>query len=143
MRFAVVRGEIDVSPRATNVAIMDGPAFEEASGAVAELKRTRQQFALRTGDEGSEVALEAAVNALLLLRSEWTLRQAAVVAAYVDAGSQVGAARRLRISQQAVGKALRETRWREVAAIEGRVRILLDRAERLAPGHQRAGGHSR
>ena len=120
VRFAVVRGDLDVAPaaparRLPSVRYFDGPAFHEAAQALDRARRQERLVELRLGGDPALEALTAELaNALYLHVLAWTPRQLQVVRAYRAAGNQEAVGRRLRIAQSTVSWALRRTHARAV-----------------------------
>lgn len=118
MRIAVAGGIVDVRGATRDAARMDGPAFHSAARAMVNLKQTGLGFALDAGQPALDAAVSGLTNALLALKSDWTVQQERVARSYELAQSQAAAARRLRVTQQAVSQALARMDYRRVRLIE-------------------------
>jgi len=136
-RFVLTYGEVDVGSTSADVADMDGPAFNAAADAMADLKESDLVFKTDLGVRSLDASVTGLANALLLQRHRWTERQSAAVAAYREQGSQSAAAARLHITQQAVSKALEGASWRDLAVLEAYLREAL-RTLQLRAVHQGA-----
>ncbi|HEX2535607.1 MAG TPA: SatD family protein [Chitinophagaceae bacterium] len=121
LRVVVVSGSLDTWPPDGDVTKADGPAFHEAAGRMAGLKKTGLLFEGVTGAP-SDALWNTAVNALQLLKSGWTERQWRIYAAWQRKGSQEAVAEELRISQQMVSKALKAIGAAQVHQLEERLR---------------------
>lgn len=120
-RYAVVAGDVDVNPDATDVSVMDGPAFHRADELLAALGADGGHFVLETGDPAVDDLATAAGDLALAVREDWTERQAEVAAAYRRLGTQAAVADRLGVSQQAVSKSLQAARYDRVQRAEARL----------------------
>ena len=129
-RYAVVVGPVEEVADARDMRAMDGPAVHRAEALLAELRAEGGRLVVETGDPAVDDLATAAGDLALARREDWTDRQAEVVAVYRRHGTQVAAADRLGVTQQAVSKTL-------AAADHGRLR----RAEtRLSRALARAAG---
>lgn len=118
MRFALVRGEVDVGADSGDVALMDGPAFHAAASAMSDLKRRKLALWMRAGDSVLDAAIEAEVNLLWIMRDVRSERQNEVIAAYERTGSQAEAAEALGVTQQAVSSVLLRCWYKQTRRIE-------------------------
>lgn len=133
-RYVVVAGTVDVNPDATELHVMDGPAFHRADALLADLETGH--LAVETGDPTVDDLATAAGDLALAIRERWTERQAEVAAAYRRLGTQAAVADRLGVSQQAVSKTLRAAGYDRVRRAETRLNRALARA--LENGETRA-----
>lgn len=131
-RFALARGAIDVAPDSAVAADMDGPAFHSAADALARARTADLPLALAL--PGSDPAVCALVEALGLLHgalaAQWTPGSARAMLALRQASTQRVAAQALGITQQAISRALRRARQRELDEARTAVRGWLATLER-------------
>lgn len=109
IRFAVVRGEVDVGVDSGDVAAMDGPAFHEADRVLEAVAADDRHVGLSIDGAGEPVVvelLEALANLLLAWKGEWTARQAELVGRYRGAASMTALAEAEGITVQVVSKTL-------------------------------------
>lgn len=142
-RFAVAVGEIDVGRGQRDASAMDGAGFHLASDAMARARAEELPLALALPGV-PEATCRMAENLARLhsaIQRGWTPSQSAAVSAYRATGSQRGAARRLRITQQAVSAALRAAQFREMGRAEDALRAWLGSISlaSASSGPQRAG----
>ena len=130
IRFALVRGEIDVGLTEGDVATMDGPAFHRADELLERVERTDLLFDLDVNEPACEKAIADVINLLLARKRERTDRQREIIELYERYGTQRGVAEELDISQQAVSRALERAHWPVTSAIEERLQRTLERGER-------------
>lgn len=124
-RVVAVAGTIDV--RGTDASQLDGPAFHEADVRMNELEASDLFVDVDTGDPVVDRLLAGEMNALYLLKRQWTDRQRDVVAAYRDEGTQTAAASRLDVSQQTVSEVLAAADWPRVERLETELNAALGR----------------
>ncbi len=138
MRIAVVRGDVDVGRATRDVARMDGPAFHGAAQVMGGLKQTGLTFTLVAGEPALDASVSGLTNALLALKSRWTEQQERMASAYELARGQAAAARKLRVTQQAVSQALARMDYRRVRLIEDSLVQSLRAYPRSGEGGRRA-----
>lgn len=114
VRFAVVRGEIDVGSPAQNITELDGPAFHRAAELLEEVERTGLSFGMEGGNNQLNPLLANQINLLSLLRASWTKKQIEALMAYERTGSQTNAAAELEVTQQTLSERLRSINWRQI-----------------------------
>jgi len=118
-RFGIGVGEIDIAGDGDDINAMDGTAFHAAAAAVAEAEESGTPFRLRLAEGAqpkqdkarfaAEIQLiEASLRLMHTIRSQWTERGAQIFSLYEKLGTQQATSTRLKISQQAVSKALRQ-----------------------------------
>jgi hypothetical protein len=115
MRFVLVKGVVDIS--AADVTKADSPAFHVASGMMMDLKKSGLWFDCNTGLEEEKI-WKREVNLLMLLKKDWTEQQRNIYAQYIQTGTQEAVARKMKISQQSVSKALKSIAAAQVQLIE-------------------------
>jgi hypothetical protein len=123
-RFGIAYDTVDVVP-ASDVALMDGPAFHRADALLREIESAGDLVGVDTGDPLRDGYLTDVANLLLTLRSDWTDRQFEVVTTYRETGSQTATADRLGVSQQAVSSALRRSNYARIDRAETHLRRML------------------
>lgn len=121
VRFAVVRGEIDVGVGGEDVTSMDGPAFHRADELLETISRQDRYLGWRGGLPAVDPLLEISANLLLFAREDWTDNQRDVVEAYGELGTQAEVADALGVSQQAVSAALGRAEWGRLEPMEATV----------------------
>ncbi|MFG0330145.1 MAG: hypothetical protein ACF8PN_09635 [Phycisphaerales bacterium] len=108
-RFALARGVIDVGLESTDAGAMDGTAFHRGADALDRAKTEGLALAIELPfldrREASVVEQLATLHGDIMRR--WTPREAESVRIYRETGSQVRAAKRLGVTQQATSDALR------------------------------------
>ncbi len=127
IRFAVVRGHLDVGVRTRDARKMDGPAFHQAAELVLAGKRYGRLYSFRIGGPcpNDDACLTELANLIHLMQDGWSDHQREVVRLYERLGRQEAVADRLKISQQAVSDALRLARWKELTRAEKSVELIL------------------
>lgn len=128
-RYVITGGTVDVNPTATDIRLMDGPAFHRADGLLADLDAEGGHFVVEIGDPSLDDLATAAGDLALAVREGWTDRQAEVAAAYRQLGTQEAVADRFGVSQQAVSKTLQAAQYGRVQRAEGRLIRALRGAE--------------
>ena len=124
-RFVLARGGVDVGYATRDAARLDGPVFSVAAELMSRLKKSGLPFASALNGPGLDAGVSGLFNVLLTMRSGWTERQRAAVAAYLAVGSQRAAAERMGVSQQAISKALGSISWRVFRQAEDALRETL------------------
>ncbi len=126
MRFAVVRGTVDVGVESGVVAEMDGPAFHRADELLETVARESRYVGLDLAlDEGCDPVvvdlLEGLCDLLLAWKGEWTERQAELVVKYRDADSMTAVAEAEGVTVQVVSKTLGRAGAETVLRTERRI----------------------
>jgi len=135
-RFGIGVGEIDIAGDGDDINAMDGTAFHAAAAAVAEAEESGTPFRLRLAEGAqpkqdkarfaAEIQLvEANLSLMQTIRSQWTERGAQIVSLYEKLGTQQATAKRLKISQQAVSKVLRQGHYKVFAAAKHSLSAML------------------
>jgi len=130
LRFAVVRGLIDVNVSSDDASSMDGPAFHRAADLV-DLARKQNRailFDLDLQPSALEEALNELANLCHVLRRSWTHRQREAVTLYDRLGRQDLVAERLGVTQAAISGLLRKAHWTEIRHAETWIDRVLNRA---------------
>ncbi|MDP2899185.1 MAG: SatD family protein [bacterium] len=129
IRFAIVRGNVDIAVTSKDARRMDGPAFHAAADLLAKAKTDNLYYYFKLGFEFSEIDpwLTEIASLLHIIRSGWSDRQRRVANLYVKLGSQEAVADRLRITQQAVSDVLRRAHRRELKRAEDLIAEVLER----------------
>jgi len=130
LRFAVVRGLIDVNVSSRDASSMDGPAFHRAADLI---ERARKEYRTVLFDLGLQPpALEEALNEIAnlchLLRKSWTDRQREAVTLYRRLGRQDLVADSLGLTQQGISYLLSKAHWTEIRRAETWIEIVLKTA---------------
>jgi len=126
IRFAAVRGDIDVGVESGRVPAMDGPAFHRADELLASVADADLLFDQALSESTLDRAIADEVNLLLRWRAGLTERQVEYLRAYVRRGTQAAAAAELGVTQQAVSKELRGAGWPFVERLERRLERTLE-----------------
>lgn len=121
MRFTIVKGRVDIGAQAKDVTRADGEAFHRAAAMMAALKKTGLLFNANTGQPLEDMALNAQINALLLIRAGWTENQKQIYTVFAKEGNQAAVAKKLKITQQSVSKILKSISASEVEQVEKQV----------------------
>lgn len=121
VRFVLAKGSIDVALEKKDVEYMDGPVFHKADKLMDDLKKSKLFFVLNIGNQFIESAIFGQINALMLLKNEWTPKQLSVIEKYKKFGSQKKVANDLKITPQAVSKNLDRSNYKEIDQIEKRL----------------------
>jgi hypothetical protein len=108
IRFVAYRGNIDLGLEEKEITAMDGEAFHTAASMMQQLKTSGMLLQCNTGDPLFDKALENQVNALGILKDNWTERQREIFNLYKALNNQAEAAKRLNITQQAISNALQQ-----------------------------------
>ena len=122
IRFAFVRGDIDIGEDQGTVSEMDGPAFHRADELLDRVESEGLWFDMRVGNERLERALADEINLLLRLRHDMTEREFEVVRTYERFEMQARAAQELGVTQQTVSATLSRSSWRMGRTIERRLK---------------------
>lgn len=108
IRFVAYKGKIDLGLQDADVSSMDGEAFHTAAAMMTQLKASGMALKCNTGDNLFDMAMENQLNALQILKDNWTERQRQIFNLYKTVNNQAEAAKQLNISQQAVSNALQQ-----------------------------------
>lgn len=125
MRMVLVKGAVEL-PATANIASADGTAFHQAAALMTSLKDQGLLLAASTGNEDQDRLLQLNINALQLLKSDWTERQRRMYAAYVASGNQEAVAKSLDVTQQTVSKTLKAINAAQVQLLEKSLQQWLD-----------------
>jgi hypothetical protein len=120
-RIVATTGAVDAGLGASDVTLMDGPAFHDAARRMDRLKTGRLLFDVSLGDPSVDALLTGYLNLLAFRLLDLSERQWEVVRAVARNGTQEEAAAALGVTQQAVSKALARARWAEMEALQNRV----------------------
>lgn len=118
MRFALVKGVVDVMPKDGDIANADGDAFHNTAALMASLKKEGMKFRCQTGNENFDKAWYGQINLLWLVKRNWTERQRNIYQSYCNSGLQEDVAKSLKITQQTVSKTLKGVAATQVQALE-------------------------
>jgi SatD family (SatD) len=136
MRFALVLDTINTGLEEKDITKMDGPAFHKASSMMISLKESKEFFNMSIKDESSgvidnkpqskgimidtyvEELLVKIINLTISIREKWTKNQRQIIKEYEKTMNQNKVAKKHNISQQAVSKQLKNSRWKEVKSLE-------------------------
>jgi hypothetical protein len=108
IRFVAYKGKIDLGLKERDITAMDGEAFHSAAAMMQELKASGMILKCNTTDPLFDKALENQVNAISILKENWTERQREIFNLYKELNNQAEAAKRLQITQQAISNALQQ-----------------------------------
>lgn len=130
LRFAVVRGLIDVNVSSGDASSMDGPAFHRAADLVERAREKNRAilFDLGLKPPALEEALNEVVNLCHVLRRSWTDRQREAVTLYRRLGRQDLVAERLGVTQPGISRLLSKAHWTEIRHAETWIDTVLKRA---------------
>lgn len=123
VRYVLTKGVIDVALGKKDVEYMDGPVFHQANELMSELKRSKFYFELKINDYLMEQALFGQINALMILKNEWTQKQLLVIKKYKELGSQKKVANEMGITPQAISKNLDRSNYKKIKHIEKRLNL--------------------
>lgn len=126
MRLSVVQQDLDIIPTDKDIRSADGPAFHEAAAQMLQLKKEGLLFGIKGTDNVLDAQLAVSVNALLMLKANWTERQKAIYTAYCQTENQQTVASQLAISQQTVSKTLITIKASQVQLLEARLQQWLN-----------------
>ncbi|MHB9288917.1 SatD family protein [Halobacteriales archaeon Cl-PHB] len=124
MRFAVVRGTVDVGADSGVVSQMDGPAFHRADELLETLATEDRYVGLDLGAEADSITvdlLEGLCDLLCAWKGEWTERQADLVGKYRQAESMTAVADAEGVTVQVVSKTLGRAGAETVLRTERRI----------------------
>jgi transcriptional regulator len=122
MRFVLVKGSVDVLPKNGDVSKADGEAFHKAAELMVSLKQSGLKFSCTTQQPATDMAWQAQVNLLWLVKQRWTDRQRNIYRLYNQTGLQEAVAKQLKIVQQTVSKTLKSISAAEVQQLENMLR---------------------
>ena len=141
VRFGVGHGPLATPLKARAVG-MDGPCFHRARAAIEAARRQRRCIVVETEAGAAERVSDVWNLALTVIRGR-TARQAELVDAYRDCGSQARAAERTGVTQGTVSSELARARFAEVEAVAAHLpRMLTEAADGGSappPGSERRG----
>lgn len=129
VRFVLAKGAIDVALDEKDVEYMDGPVFHRANELMEDLKESKFYFELKIGDELMESAIFGQINALMLIKNDWTKKQLSVIKKYKKLGSQNNVANEMGITPQAISKSLDRSNYKKIKKIEKRLNLQFERLE--------------
>jgi len=134
IRFAVVYGTIDVGVKSRRSRLMSGQAFiVAAKQAMPSMRENKTPFLMLGGDKLIDPLVTSVINAVIMLKSEWTERQFQVARLYGQFRNQREVGRRLKITQAAVSKMLKAANIHAVWILENDIDQSLGRyQERLS-----------
>lgn len=115
-RVVAVAGEIDVG--GDDATELDGPAFHAADDRLRALEGRDLFVDVDGGDDTVDRLVAGQMNALYLLKRDWTDRQRDVVDRYRELGTQTAVADELGVSQQTVSNVLAAANWPRIARLE-------------------------
>lgn len=121
IRWVLVEGEINLPRTVRDVTQLTGAAFHQLTPRMAELKANGLRFHASTRKPDHDLALNAQMNLLFLLKATWTESQwrTYVTARRFPKQSDVAAA--LGVTQQTVSRALRAIRAEQVLTLEEQI----------------------
>lgn len=114
IRFASVKGVIDVGIKTKNASIMDGEAFWKADDHLESIKKERKYFYFDFGNELLDEVISSMTSLLAHLKSRWSEKERMIIVLYEKYGNQMDAAEKCGITQQGVSDALKRSYWREI-----------------------------
>jgi len=126
MRFALASGSVDTPDGSLDVTKMDGTAFHKASDIINDLKKAGLYVSISTTHKVFDYGISGQINLLLMLKRNWSDNRRRIVEEYERTKNQHEVATRLRITQQAVSKALTHCKWKQGRAIEQDLRYMLE-----------------
>lgn len=130
VRSVLAKGGIDVSLEKKDVEYMDGPVFHRANELMEDLKKSKFYFQLEVSDELIDSAIFGQINALMLLKNEWTEKQLSVIKKYQKLGTQNKVANEMGITPQAISKSLDRSNYKKIKQIERKLNLQFEKLER-------------
>lgn len=130
VRSVLAKGGIDVSLEKKDVEYMDGPVFHRANELMEDLKKSKFYFQLKVSDELIDSAIFGQINALMLLKNDWTEKQFSVIQKYQELGSQNKVANEMGITPQAISKSLDRSNYKKIKQIERKLNLQFEKLER-------------
>ena len=130
VRSVLAKGGIDVSLEKKDVEYMDGPVFHRANELMEDLKKSKFYFQLEVSDELIDSAIFGQINALMLLKNEWTEKQLSVIKKYQKLGTQNKVANEMGITPQAISKSLDRSNYKRIKQIERKLNLQFEKLER-------------
>jgi hypothetical protein len=106
MRFVLVKGEVNMKKEVTDITLLDGEAFHIASLMMSRLKTEETIFKCNSQNEPEDLALDNQVNLVDLVQDKWTEKQMSIYSLYYKTNNQQEVAKKYKITQQSVSKAL-------------------------------------
>lgn len=123
-------GSID-TPLSRKPSEMDGSAFHRSRDALEEAKKRKVELVFKSGNEETDFLLNSVTELILHVKSKWTRRQKDVIN-FLESQENVklsDAARRFRVSKQAISKIIRAAGWKAVRKAEKVVEYYLKMLE--------------
>lgn len=133
-RSVIAFDELDTGLETRRSTTIDGPAFHRADQMMRRLKKTQKVFALSSGQEELDPAVEALVNFLLWRWASLTSLQRRVIRLYQQERTQSRVADLLNRKQQQIQHTLDACRWQIIDEAEKAVRGLLGVIDRRNRG---------
>jgi len=118
MRFALVKGIIDIGLDQKEISRMDGPAFHTAANLMQELKKEKLIFKMSTTDYIFDTLVTNTINLIYLLKNNWSTKKIEIIREYEKSRDQKQVASKFNIKQQDVSYHLKSSNWKEVEKIE-------------------------
>jgi hypothetical protein len=122
IRFVAYRGTIDLGLKEKDITAMDGEAFHTAAAMMQQLKVSGMILQCNTGDPLFDKALENQLNAISILKENWTDRQREIFNLYEKVNNQAEVAKQLNITQQAISNALQQIDAFKIIQLEKNIR---------------------
>jgi len=129
VRFVLAKGSIDVALKKKDVEYMDGPVFHRANELMEDLKKSKFYFELQVSDELMDSAIFGQINALMLIKNDWTKKQLSVIKKYKKLGSQNKVANEMGVTPQAISKNLNRSNYKKINKIEKKLNLQFERLE--------------
>lgn len=129
VRFVLSKGVIDVALEKKDVEYMDGPVFHKANELMNDLKKSKFYFDLKINGELMESAIFGQINALMLIKNDWTKKQLSVIRKYKELGSQKKVANEMGITPQAISKNLDRSDYKKIKHIEKKLNLQFKKFE--------------
>ena len=118
MRFVIAAGNIDTAVEGRDVSRMDGDAFHKAAAMLSELKSEKLWLKCDTTNRQFDYAAENQLNALMLVKKNWTARQVVLYQTYGEHKNQVKVAEIIGVTQQVISKQMTAIDANEVMKVE-------------------------
>ena len=118
MRFVIAAGNIDTEVEGRDVSRMDGDAFHKAAAMLSELKSEKLWLKCDTANRQFDYAAENQLNALMLVKKNWTERQVVLYQTYGEHKNQVKVAEIIGVTQQVISKQMTAIDANEVMKVE-------------------------
>lgn len=114
---------------------MDGSAFHRSRDALEEAKKRKIELVFKSGNERIDFILNSITELILHVKNKWTKRQRDIIS-FLESRENVrlsDAAKKFRVSKQAISKIVRAAGWKAVRNTEKVVEYILKSLEKGKP----------